>query len=189
MEFVTHFFQALKSPRTALVLAIFSGALLFFPFDSIGLIQPKFTKEYQAQILIIFIFSLAILVSVFIEIFLMLMGTPFRAKATKKQAEDGFYSLNLEELCVLWVMTQNGTKVIKGDYANPVMISLRQKQCLGMLTGPQNLNEAHHYMPDAVYDLVKERGYERFPEDFKNSMKFEDEVREIVHRSTDWRSW
>jgi len=44
-------------------------------------------------------------------------------------------------------------------------------------------------MPDALYDLVAERGYERMPDDFRNSVRFEDEVRERVQRSIDWRSW
>lgn len=188
MDLVIHFFQALKSPRTALVLALFSGALLFFPFEEIGLDKPKFTAEYQTQILLVFVFALAILALEAFELLLALAGAPFRARARRKQTEETFYSLNLNELCVLWVMTQTGTKTIKGDYTNPVMISLRQKNCLGILAGYQNLGGAHHYMPDALYDLVKERGYERFPDDFKNSSRFQDEVREIVYRATDWRS-
>lgn len=189
MEFITQFFQALKSPRTALVLLLFSGALLFFPTEKISIAQPSFTQEYQTQILVVFFLSGSILVLEVGDLFLTLLGAPFRAKARKKQLEQTFLSLNLNELCVLWVMTQSGTKTIKGDYTNHVMISLRQKGALGLIMGYQNLGEAHHFMPDDLYELVRDRGYTRFPDDFKNSTRFEDEVREIVFRSTDWRSF
>lgn len=189
MEFITQFFQALKSPRTALVLLLFSGALLFFPVEKLGLEQPEFTAEYQTQILVVFFLAGAILALEIGSIVLSLIGAPFRARARRKRIEETFYSLNLDELCVLWAMTRSGTKTIKGDYTNHVMISLRQKGALGLVMGYQSLGEAHHFMPDALYDLVVERGYDRFPDDFKNSVRFEDEVREIVHRSTDWRTW
>ena len=189
MEFITHFFQALRSPRTALVLFLFSGALLFVPTESLGIPQPQFAEDYQTQILIVFFLSCSILALELGDLFLTLLGAPFRAKARKKQVEQTFLSLNLNELCVLWVMTQSGTKTIKGDYTNHVMISLRQKGALGLIMGYQNLGEAHHYMPDDLYDIVRDRGYSRFPDEFKNSTRFEDEVREIVFRSTDWRSF
>lgn len=54
MEFITHFFQALRSPRTALVLFLFSGALLFVPTESLGIPRPQFAEDYQTQILIVF---------------------------------------------------------------------------------------------------------------------------------------
>ena len=54
MEFITQFFQALKSPKMALVLFLFSGALLFVPIERLGLQQPEFTEAYQTQILLVF---------------------------------------------------------------------------------------------------------------------------------------
>ncbi|SDQ73345.1 super-infection exclusion protein B [Pseudovibrio sp. Tun.PSC04-5.I4] len=193
MEFITHFFQALKSPKTALVLFLFSGALLFFPIDQLGLEKPEFTDAYQTQILLVFFLASAILILEIITWMVSTARAPFRKRAREKAYQESiekvFFSLNLSELCVLWVMTQSGTKTIKASYDNHVMVSLRQKNALGLLPGPQSLFEAHHYMPDALYDLVAERGYQRMPEDFKNSAQFEDEVREIVHRSTSWNSW
>ncbi len=186
MEFFSQLFQAMKSPRTALVFAIFSGALLFVPFERIGVTQPQFTQDYQTQILVVFVFALAILSLEAFEIILALIGIPFRVRANRKQLNAAFYSLNLNELCVLWSMTQTGMKTIKADYHNPVMISLRQKGCLGLLTGPQNMPEAHHYMPDALFKVVREKGHDRFPNEFKNSVRFEDELREIVRQATDW---
>lgn len=192
MEFITQFFQALKSPKTALVLFLFSGALLFAPIDRLGLEQPEFTDTYQTQILLVFFLASAILALEAVILIIALIRAPFlrrsREKAYQEAIEKTFYSLNLNELCVLWAMTQGGTKSIKADYDNHVMVSLRQKNALGLIAGVQSLNEAHHYMPDALYDLVAERGYDRMPEDFRNSVRFEDEVREIVHRSTDWRA-
>jgi hypothetical protein len=193
MEFITQFFQALKSPKMALVLFLFSGALLFVPIERLGLQQPEFTEAYQTQILLIFFLASAILI---LEIATWTISTilaPFRRRARERvyqeNIEKTFYSLNLDELCVLWAMTQGGTKTIKASYDNHVMVSLRQKNALGLISGVQSLHEAHHYMPDALYDLVAERGYERMPDEFRNSVRFEDEVRERVHRSTDWRSW
>lgn len=192
MEFITQFFQALKSPKTALVLFVFSGALLFVPIDRLGLEQPEFTDAYQTQILLVFFLASAILILEIVIWTVFTIRAPLqkraREKAYKDSIEKTFNSLNLDELCVLWAMTQGGTKSIKADYDNHVMVSLRQKNALGLIPGLQNLTEAHHYMPDALYDLVAERGYERMPEDFRNSVRFEDEVREIVRRSTDWRS-
>ncbi|WP_134079832.1 super-infection exclusion protein B [Rhodovulum visakhapatnamense] len=193
MEFITQFFQALKSPKTAFVLFLFSGALLFAPIDRLGLEQPEFTDAYQTQILLVFLLASAILVLEIVIWVIAAILKPFRRrareKAYKESIEKTFYSLNLEELCVLWAMTQSGTKSIKASYDNLVMVSLRQKNALGIIPGVQSLHEAHHYMPDALYDLVAERGYQRMPEDFRNSVRFEDDIRAIVHRSTDWRSW
>ncbi|KJZ18976.1 super-infection exclusion protein B [Loktanella sp. S4079] len=193
MEFITQFFQALKSPKTALVLFLFSGALLFVPVKRLGLSQPEFTDVYQTQILVVFFLASAILILEILTWAVSMILSPFqrraREKAYRESIEKTFYSLNLDELCVLWAMTQGGTKTIKASYDNHVMVSLRQKNALGLITGVQSLHEAHHFMPDALYDLVLERGYERMPEDFRNSVRFEDEVRERVHRSIDWRSW
>ncbi|KIC08851.1 hypothetical protein RA19_18515 [Leisingera sp. ANG-M1] len=193
MEFITQFFHALKSPKTALVLFLFSGALLFVPIDRLGLDRPEFTSEYQTQILLVFFLASAILILELVTWAVSTIRSPFqrraREKAYQELIEKVFYSLNLDELCVLWAMTQAGTKTIKASYDNHVMVSLRQKKALGIITGVQSLHEMHHYMPDALYDLVAERGFERMPEDFRNSVRFEDEVREIVHRSTDWRTW
>jgi len=192
MEFITQFFQALKSPKTALVLFLFSGALLFVPISRFGLEPPDFTDAYQTQILVVFYLASAILILEIVTWAISLVRAPFkrraREKAYQERVEKTFYSLNLNELCVLWAMTQGGTKTIKASYDNHVMVSLRQKKALGLITGVQSLHEAHHFMPDALYDLVVERGYERMPEDFRNSVRFEDEVREIVHRSTHWLS-
>jgi hypothetical protein len=192
MEFITHFFQALKSPKTAVVLFLFSGAILFIPIEKLGLIQPKFTDAYQTQILLVFYLTSAIII---LEIMIWAFSTisaPFQRRAREKYynelIEKTFYSLNLNELCVLWAMTQGGTKSIKADYNNHLMVSLRQKNALDLIQGINTLSEAHHYMPDALYDLVAQRGHERMPEGFRNSPQFEDEVREIVYRSTRWHS-
>jgi hypothetical protein len=188
MEFITQFFLALKSPKTALVLFLFSGALLFFPTDKLGLEQPEFTEAYQTQILLVFFLATAVLILEIVTWVISAIRAPFRRwareKSDKKGIEKVFHSLNLHELCVLWAMTQNGTKVIKGNYNNHVMVSLRQKRALGIITGVQHLNEAHHFMPDALYELVSEGGYDFMPKDFRDSGQFEDEVRDIVHRST-----
>ena len=95
MEFITQFFQALKSPRTALVLLLFSGALLFFPVEKLGLEPPNFTAEYQAQILVVFFLAGAVLGLEIASIILALIGAPFRARARRKRTEATFYSLNL----------------------------------------------------------------------------------------------
>ncbi|UWQ75805.1 superinfection exclusion B family protein [Leisingera sp. M658] len=193
MEFITQFFQALKSPKTALVLFLFSGALLFIPIDRLGLKQPEFTDAYQTQILLVFFLSSAVLILEMAIWTVSTISAPFqrraREKAYQENIEKTFYSLNLDELCVLWAMTQGGSKTIKASYDNHVMVSLRQKNALGLMTGFQSLHEAHHYMPDALFELVAERGYERMPAEFRNSVRFEDEVRERVHRSIDWRTW
>jgi len=193
MEFITQFLQALKSPKTALVLFLFSGALLFVPIERLGLEQPEFTDAYQTQILLVFFLASSILILEIVTWAVSTIRAPFRRRAREKAYQENiektFYSLNLDELCVLWAMTQGGTKTIKASYDNHVMVSLRQKNALGLIAGVQTLHEAHHFMPDALYDLVVERGYEHIPEDFRYSVRFEDEVRERVHRSIDWRSW
>ncbi|KPD10251.1 super-infection exclusion protein B [Phaeobacter sp. 11ANDIMAR09] len=191
MEFITQFFQALKSPKMAFVLLLFTGALLFAPIDQLGLQQPEFTDAYQTQILLVFFFALAVTI---LEI-VVWTGSAIRTshkrrsrqKAYEADIEEIFLSLNLEELCVLWAMTEDGTKSIQGAHDNRVMVSLRQKKALGLIPGVHTLHSTHHYMPDALYDLVKMRGYERMPKDFTNSVRFEDEIKDIIHKSTDWR--
>ncbi len=184
METVIQILHVVKSPKTALVLIFFSGALLFAPLEKIGLRTPQFTDEYQTHILMVFLFAASILVLELGVILLKILKMPFQANARRKWLDKTFFSLNLNELCVLWAMTQTGMKTIKADYANPIMISLRQKGCLGLMPGPQNWGEVHHYMPDSLYERIRDQGYDRFPVDFKNSVRFEDEVREIVHAST-----
>ncbi len=193
MEFITQFFQALKSPKTATVLFLFTGALLFAPLEKAGLEKPEFTSDYQTQILLVFLLASAILtLEISIVLFHLVrrfITAPFRAKAQRKHWREVFVSLNLQELCVLWVMTQSGMKSIKGDYSKTVMISLRQKGALGLMGGTYASHEAHHFMPDPLYEIVAKEGYERFPDDFKNSPRFEDEVKKIHHNSTNWRTW
>lgn len=179
----------LKSPKIALAVFLFSAALLFAPFESMGLKRPAFTTEYESLFVVILFLSAALLGVEILSKAWRFIQKPIRTRKRKLFVENVFLSLNLEELCVLWAMTQGGTKIIKGCYDNQIMISLRQKRCLGIMLGPQSYVEAHHYMPDDIFDIVKERGYDRMPDEFKNSVRFEDEVREIVHRATDWRRW
>jgi hypothetical protein len=110
---------------------------------------------------------------------------PYYAWKHKQMVEEAFLSLNLQELCVLWAMTQSGVRTIKGSSSNHLMLSLREKGCLRLISGIQSLNQMHHSMPDDIFKVVAERGYDRMPDDFKNSVRFQDEVRNILHEATD----
>lgn len=129
MEFITQFFQALKSPKTALVLFLFSGALLFVPIERFGLEQHEFTDAYQTQILVVVFLASEILILEIVTWTVSTIRAPFRRRAREKayqeKIENILYSLNLDELCVLWAMTQGGAKTIKASYDNHVMVSLR----------------------------------------------------------------
>ncbi|EAV40524.1 hypothetical protein SIAM614_21592 [Stappia aggregata IAM 12614] len=175
----------LKSPKAALAVFIFSAALLFAPFDRLGLTRPAFTTEYESFFVIILFLSAAILVVELLSKGWRLALRLYYARKRKKRVEETFLSLNLQELCVLWAMTRSGTKTIKGSFSNHLMLSLRQKGCLHLVSGLQSANQLHHAMPDDVFKIVSERGYDRMPDDFKNSVRFEDEVRNIVQAATD----
>lgn len=49
----------LKSPKAALAVFLFSAALLFAPFDRLGLARPAFTTEYESFFVIILFLSVA----------------------------------------------------------------------------------------------------------------------------------
>jgi hypothetical protein len=174
----------LKSPKAALAVFLFSAALLFAPFDWLGLTRPTFTIEYESFFVIVLFLSAAILAVEVLSKGWQLVLRAYYTWKRKKWAEETFLSLNLEELCVLWMMTQSGTKVIKGSSSNHLMLSLRQKRCLHVVPGVQSLNQLHHAMPDEIYKIVAERGYDRMPHDFKNSVRFNDEVLGIVQEAT-----
>lgn len=174
-----------KSPKTALAVFLFSAALLFAPFDRLGLTRPAFTTEYESFFVIILFLSAALLaVEVLVQLWRLAMR-PLYARRRKKWVEETFLSLNLQELCVLWAMTQSGMKTIKGSSSNHLMLSLRQKGCLRLMSGLQSYNQLHHEMPDDIFKIVAERGLDRMPDEFKNSTRFDDEVRNIVHQATD----
>lgn len=175
----------LKSPKAALAVFLFSAALLYAPFDLLGLTRPAFTTEYESFFVIILFLSAAILAVEVLSNGWRLALRPYYARKRKKWAKETFLSLNLQELCVLWAMTQSGTKTIKGSPNNHLMLSLRQKGCLHFVPGPQSAYQLHHAMPDEIFKIVSERGYDRFPDDFKNSARFEDEVRNIFQAATD----
>jgi hypothetical protein len=175
----------LKSPKTALAVFLFSAALLFAPFERLGLARPAFTTEYESFFVIILFLSAAMLAVEILSNGWRLALRPYYATRRKKWVDEAFLALNIQELCVLWAMTQSGTKTIKGSSSNHVMLSLRQKGCLHLISGIQSANQLHHAMPDDIFKIVAKRGYDRMPDEFKNSVRFDDEVRNIVHAATD----
>jgi len=175
----------LKSPKTALAVFLFSAALLYAPFDRIGLIRPAFTTEYESFIVVVLFLSAAILAVEILSVAWRVTKRPYYKWKRKRRVEEIFLSLNIEELCVLWAMTQSGTKTIKGSSSNSIMLSLREKGCLYLLSGIQAANQLHHAVPDDIFKVVSERGFARMPDDFKNSARFEDEVKNIVGAATD----
>lgn len=188
MPDLTALLASLKSPKVALAAFLFSAALLFAPFDWLSLTRPAFTTEYESLFVIILFLSAAILVVEVLSKGWRLALRPYYARKRKKRVEETFLSLNLQELCVLWAMTEHGTKTIKGSSSNHLMLSLRQKGCLHIVSGLQSPNQLHHAMPDDIFKIVSERGYDRMPNDFKNSVRFDDEVHNIVQAATDHRS-
>lgn len=175
----------LKSPKAALAVFLFSASLLFAPFDRLGITRPAFTTEYESFFVVILFLSAAILVVEILTKAWRLAMRPYYAMKRKQMVEEVFLSLNLEELCVLWAMTQSGMRTIKGASSNPLMLSLREKGCLRLMSGFQSFNQLHHSMPDDIFKIVAERGYDRMPDDFKKSVRFDDEVRNIVQAATD----
>ncbi len=176
---------ALKSPKTTLAAFLFSAALLFVPFESLGLTRPAFTSEYEGFFVIVLFLSAAMLTVNFLTGLWYVAKLPYNAYKRRLRTIETFCSLNLQELCVLWAMTQIGTKTIKGSSSNHIMLSLRQKGCLRLISGLQYANQLHHEMPDEIYSIVQERGLDRMPEEFKNSPRFEDEVRNAYEEACD----
>ena len=175
----------LRSPKTALAVFLFSAALLFAPFDRLGVTRPAFTTEYESFFVGILFLSAAILAVEMLSSAWQLARRPYYMWKRKQWVEETFFSLNLQELCVLWAMTQSGMKTIKGSSSNYLMLSLRQKGCLYIVPGIQTANQLHHAMPDDIFTIVSERGYDRMPDDFTSSSRFEDELRDILHAATD----
>lgn len=175
---------SLKSPKTALAIFLFAAALLFAPFDWLGINRPAFTTDYESLFVVILFLSAASLVVEILSNTWRFVKRRYYTRKRKQAVEEIFLSLNLHELCVLWAMTESGERTIMGGSSNPIMLSLRQKDCLRMMPGIQSMNQLHHAMPEDIFKIVAERGYERMPDDFKNSARFEDEVRNIFHSAT-----
>ena len=53
------------------------------------------------------------------------------------------------------------------------------------MSGIQSANQLHHAMPDDIFQIVSQRGLDRMPDEFKNSARFDEEVRDIVLAATD----
>lgn len=176
---------ALKSPKAALAVFLFSAAFFFAPFDRLDLTHPAFTAEYESFFFIILLLSAAILAVEVLSKGWRLALRLYYARKRKKRVEETFLSLNVQELCVLWAMTQSSIKTIQGSSTNLLMLSLRQKGCLRLVSGIQFANQLHHEMPDEIFKIVTERGYNRIPDNIKNSDRFEDEVRSILQAATD----
>lgn len=176
---------SLKSPKVALAIFLFAAALLFAPFDWLGINRPAFTTEYESLFVVILFLSAAILVVEILSKTWRFVKRPYYTRKRKQAVEETFLSLNLNELCVLWVMTQSGERTIMGGSSNPIMLSLRQKGCLRLMSGIQSMNQLHHAMPEDIFKIVAERGYERMPDDFKNSTRFEDDVQNIFRSAID----
>lgn len=175
----------LKSIKTALAVFLFSAALLFAPFDDLGLKRPSFTTDYESYFVAVFFLSAAILAVELLSSLWRLAKRPYYMRKRRQWVERTFLSLNLEELCVLWAMTRSGTKTIKGSSSNYLLLSLRQKGCLNLMPGIQTFNQLHHAMPDDIFEIVSERGLARMPDDFTRSTGFEDRVHEILLEATD----
>lgn len=74
----------LKSPKAALAIFLFSAALLFVPFDRLGLTRPAFTTEYESYFVIILFLSAAILAVEVLSKGWRLALRPYYARKRKK---------------------------------------------------------------------------------------------------------
>jgi len=189
MDVLISVLNFLKSPKASAVVLVFCALVLFVPYDWLNISRPAFVDNYEAVVTTVLFVSMAVL---FVEAILYLghiarLPGIRRRRATRVQQI--FLSLNLDELCVLYAMVESGTKVVKGEYSNHTMLSLRQKGALMMAGGSYNSLEYPHIIPDDLFEIVREGGFERFPLDFRNSTRFVDEVRERVDRATNWRRW
>ena len=84
-------------------------------------------------------------------------------------------------------MVRCGMRTIKGAYDNPIMLSMLYKGALHVVPGLASYSKFPHQMPADLFEMVQQEGSSRFPVDFRDSIRFEDEVREMVRRATDWR--
>jgi len=189
LEYIKPILDAVRSPKLAAVFLIVSASLLFLPEQFAGIEKPAFTAEYQTHILLVFLLSSAVLAVEILGMALIIILLPFERRREQRKVDETFYSLNLPELCVMFAMTQMGTRTIKGSYDNPVMISLREKGCLTPIPGPQGLLDMHHRAYPRIWDKVKAEGFGRFPKEFRESSNFEDEVERFLHSSTTWRTY
>ena len=179
----------IKSPRTSFVVFLFCMSILFAPYERVGLKRPALTEEYEIIFVVTLFLSFAVMAMELLVVATRVFKRHFRARKRRQFVETTFLSLNLHELCVLWAMTQASTKTITGSNDSPVMVSLRQKKCLDLIPGPHTYTKMHHYMPDDIYNIVSQRGYEHMPEEFRKSERFDEKVDEIVRSATDWRRW
>ena len=85
--------SALKSPKTALAVFLFSAALLFAPFDRLGLTRPTFTTEYESLFIVILFLSAAVLAVEILSWVLRLATRPYYAWKRKQRIEEIFLSL------------------------------------------------------------------------------------------------
>lgn len=175
----------LKSPKVALAVFLFSVSLLFAPFENWRLTRPAFTTDYESFFVVIMFLSGSIVAVEVLSKAWAVAKRPYYVWKRKMWVKKTFFSLNLEELCVLWAMCQSGTRTIKGSSSNHILLSLREKGCLRLMSGLQSFGQLHHAMPEDIFQIVYEKGLDRIPDDFKNSGRFDDEVRGIVEAATD----
>jgi hypothetical protein len=189
MDVLISILGVLKSPRTSVIVTIFCLLALFAPYDALQLSRSAFVENYQAIITTCLFLALSVLALEAAGWIWKLARLPIVKMKRIKRVNEIFQSLNLDELCVLYVMTQMGTKVIKGSFDNHAMISLRQKGALFAQNGTFMITEWPHVIPSDLFEMVAEQADTRFPPDFRQSPRFEDEVRNRFERSTTWRSW
>ena len=184
MDVLIAILNFLKSPKASAVVVVFCGLVLFVPYDWLNISRPAFVDNYEAMVTTVLFVSMAVL---FVEAMLYLghiVRLPGIRRRRAARFKEIFLSLNLDELCVLYAMVKSGTKIIKGKYDNHAMLSLTQKGALTMAGGVYSTFGYPHIIPDDLFEIVRESGFERFPLEFRNSTTFEDEVRERLVRAT-----
>ena len=80
----------LKSPKTALAVFLFAAALLFAPFDWLGIKRPAFTTEYESFFVIALFLSAAILAVEILSKAWRFVKRPYYAKKRKQMIEEAF---------------------------------------------------------------------------------------------------
>lgn len=187
MEPISQLLSIIKSPKTALVLFVFGCSLLYMPFEKVGLEQPEFTNEYRVHLTVLTLLAAAFLAVELSNKIASILMIPFRRRRRKKKVEELFFSLNLNELCVLWNAVQDGSVIVNGDMSKPTISSLQQKGAIVAIGGVQNALEANYRIPNDVFEIVKELGLDRFPDDWRQAKDFDKRVRDRSFDVINWR--
>ena len=184
---------AIRDVRLSIFLIASATFLLYFPYEWLNewlnLVRPSIVSENTDTVVIILILSLANSILHILQYAWILLVRLNHKRKRNAHVTNVFADLNLQEMVVLLYCAKVGVRTFKASPDSVVVMSLKNKKCIAHIPGYQNMAQMHFRIYDDIYQLVRECGEKRLPQEYLARHDYPEQLKEDFEKATHWHYW